>query len=285
MSKRRSFLLLSFLITASAQLSAFQWPSDPRGLAGTFALPAGDSVFKGLSFEQVETVNPFDQGRVVYKYEPDPFSPSPFTDSALLVLEHDNGFQSIYRGLPPGSVEDLPDRVSPSDYLYRGEDPLSEYCFTIRDARLGRLVNPLLLLPGLNDSVPPRLEEVLLVDSNGAEFLISPDRSVPAGVYKAFLHVEDRFSSRDDLLVMPFSVSLYNLGTLLAQRRLDSLVQRDNTIALQDGVSVEDVFNAAGYLFLGDITLNSGTASLEVVMEDFFGNESIETFSFRVLRQ
>ena len=285
MMKHRLTVFFSIQMIIFSQLSAFQWPSDPQGLSDSFSFPSEGGVFKGLSFHNSESVKPFDHGQVVYQYDPDPFSPSPLANSSLLVLEHENGFQSIYRGLPSESFATFSDSISSSDFLYRGGDALEKYFFTIRDARLGRLVNPLLLLPGLNDSVPPRLLGMLLVDSNGAEFQIFPDRSVPAGVYKAFIHVEDRFNSRDDLVVMPFSVSLYNLGTLLARRRLDSLVQRGNAIALQDGVPVDEIFNSSGYLSLGDIMLNSGTASLEVVMEDFFGNESIETFSFRVLRQ
>ena len=275
------FLLLSVSLT---YLFAFQWPSDPKSLNHTFSQPEGDEVFKGLSFDQTQSVKPFDQGKVVYRFTPDPFNPGPLIDSSLLVLEHDNGFQSIYRGLPSENVENLSPEVDPGDYLYQG-DALDEYCFTIRDARLSRLVNPLLLLPGLNDSVPPRMEEIVLVDAGGAEFLISPDRDVPAGTYKAFILARDQLGRQKEPAVMPFSISLYNLGTLLAQRRMDSLVQRENDLALQDGVPVEDIYNPHGYLYLGDITLNSGAASLEVIMEDFFGNERVETFNFRVLRQ
>ena len=69
-------------------------------------------ISKGLRFKEPESVRPFDSGKVVYRYCPDPFSALPGYQPSLLVLEHENGFQSIYEGLDSADVGDVSPFVS-----------------------------------------------------------------------------------------------------------------------------------------------------------------------------
>ncbi len=281
---KRIFLVSTFFILAVLKIFSFQWPSDPQALDKTFAQPYSGGIFYGLEFNSPREVKPFDQGKVLYRYSPDPFSPLAIRDSSLLIIEHDNGFQSLYQGLPSQDIDHLSSELYSYEIISQDTD-IGRYGFFIRDARLGRLVNPLLLLPGLNDGIPPELYRLTLMDSDGLEFPVMNEMSIPAGVYQVYARVLDRLGKSSVPEVLPFSLSLYNLGTLLAQRRMDTLVQSEQRLSLQDGVPLENLFNSLGDLYLGQITLNSGSASFELVMEDFFGNEKTVILNFNVLRQ
>ena len=278
--------VMIFLLCLAGRYSAaaFQWPSDPESLSHAFCGTDENRIYKGLQFVSPEDIKPFDRGSVIFRYTPDPFSSFSGGDSTLLVLEHENGFQSVYEGLKEEDVDQIPEKVYDRFSFLTGNAP-EEYRFAIRDARLKRLVNPLLLLPGLEDNMPPELESMDLIDGDGNQFRISRGVEIPAGVYKVYLGISDRIGTATSLQIMPYRVSLYNLGSLQAERELDTLIQAGNSLALQDGTVLGRIFSRDGQFYLGEMTLNSGVASLEIVMEDFIGNEKIEKFGFTVLRQ
>ncbi len=280
---KKSCLLILFLFMISPVISAFQWPSDPEFLTYSFCVELEYGISKGLRFEGAESVRPFDSGKVVYRYSPDPFSPLPGNQPSLLVLEHENGFQSVYKGLESADVGNVPPFVSSGQMIT--EHPFTgTYGFYIRDARLKRLVNPLLLLPGLNDVQAPDLLTLRLYSPDGDVYDIKQNVSIPAGIYGVYVQVRDRINRKNPLELMPYTISLYNLGTLEAERKLDTLVQAGDVLSLQDGVPAEDLYNDESFLYLGEMLLNSGTTSFELTMEDFFGNELSVDYGFQVLR-
>lgn len=270
-------------ICFSLPVAAFQWPSDPDRIVRSFCEAGDQRIHKGLQFGQPEFIRPFDSGDVVFRYIHDPFSPLPGGDSSLLVLQHENGFQSVYEGLSDETVKAVPARVS-QDVMIDANPDLEDYRFCIRDARLKRLVNPLLILPGLNDRLPPELLSLYILAEDGTIVQIDQGVVITAGGYDVYIHVEDRVDRKNPLVLLPYIVSLYNLGSLQAERKLDTLIQTGNQLSLQDGILLKDVYDSEGNLFLGSMVLNSGSASLEVSMEDFYGNEGSRHFSFTVVR-
>ncbi|OQY34569.1 MAG: hypothetical protein B6241_04675 [Spirochaetaceae bacterium 4572_59] len=274
---------LLILICHSLPVVAFQWPSDPDRIIKSFCEVEDQKIYRGLQFSQPELIRPFDAGDVVFRYIQDPFSPLPGGGSSLLVLQHENGFQSVYEGLSDETVKTVPSRVT-QDMMIDANPDLEEYRFCIRDARLTRLVNPLLILPGLNDRIPPELLSLHLLAEDGTLFPVVQRMVIPAGGYDVYIHVIDKVAKKNPLVLLPYMVSLYNLGSLQAERKLDTLIQRDNHLSLQDGISLKNIYDKDGNIFLGSIILNSGSASMEVAMEDFYGNKESRQFNFSVVR-
>jgi hypothetical protein len=265
------------------QLYGFQWPSDPDYVVRFFCEFQESGVSKGIRFDKPDTIKPFDSGKVVYRYLPDPFSPLPGGGPSVLVLEHENGFQSVYEGLESDQVKRIPDEVSKNSFI--STLPNQEgYLFKIRDARLQRLVNPLMLLPGLDDRRPPEMAAMHLVGEDGAVYNLSQTTEIPAGSYKVYVFVRDQVRAASSRMLMPYSVSIYNLGSLLAEKKLDAILHENAILSLQDGTPVKNMYNQEGFLNLGEMVLNSGDASLEIRMEDFFGNKQTDNFSFTVMR-
>ena len=283
---KRVFRVLLFLTALSA--SALQWPVDIDSMSSSFLEDRDGVVQTGLVFEGYDTMHPFDNGEVVYRYIPEAYGALPQGDSSLLVLSHDNGFQSIYTGITGQETRSDRSRLSAGEFLKAPAESGDEgagFCrFSIRDAKLNQIVNPLILLPVPADSRSPRLVSVILQDEDNSFELMSGEEELvlPAGNYSVYVKAED-FTNRG-VRQMPYSFSLYNLGTLLLERKLDALQQQGGDRVFQDGTSMVSVFSMPEYLLLGDIVMTSGRSIMEISMEDIHGNEGSESFDIEVHR-
>ena len=65
---------------------------------------------------------------------------------------------------------------------------------------------------------------------------------------------------------------------------LDAVIQKDRDLYFDDAVAVSSVFIKKGFLYLGDITLTSGQARLEVSLSDVQGNEKSDAYTIQVVR-
>ena len=117
--------ILFLLWTAAAQIQALQWPVQSEFLISCFLEEYEGEAFPGLVFSGYDSMRPFDYGETVFRYSPEDYSALPSTEGSMLVLEHENGFQSIYthisaaetradrNRLSAGSFSNLP-RICPS---------------------------------------------------------------------------------------------------------------------------------------------------------------------------
>jgi len=284
---RKLLLTVCFAGGILFSAGAFQWPSETESLTLTFGQREEAGMVKGLRFEHPGSVMPLDYGEVVFRHVPGPFSPLPGGDESILVLEHANGFQSVYTGLDSSSAGFGKNRLAAGDYICRpaasDEGLPGGYTFYVRDARLKRLVNPLMLLPGIADHLAPDILSIRL-EGVGGQYELTSGSEVPAGTYSVLIRSEDHVSRRNPLVMAPYLYSLYSHGTLQAERRMDALLQAEHALSLQDGTPRETLYNSEGYLNLGQLVLTSGTASLEVSVGDIQGNERTAMFTFLVVR-
>lgn len=267
-------------------LSALQWPVDIAYMKESFLDEKSGERQAGLSFESYDAMRPYDYGETVFRYIPDVYGGLPGSEDALLVLEHENGFQSIYTGITPEEVRADRSRISAGEYLKApaGGEALHSCTFYIRDAHLNQLVNPLLLLPVPRDTVKPLIESVILRDESGRYELIGPEEPVvvPVGNYQVFIRAVDETSQ--GIRQMPYSFALYNLGSLLMERQLDAVILKDNVRSFKDGASLNSIFPEKETLHLGEIILTSGRSLLEVSVFDVQGNEGTRSIELQVER-
>lgn len=204
----------------------------------------------------------------------------------MLVLEHENGFQSIYSRITPSETRQDRDRVSAGEYLKAplGEEAAFSCSFFIRDSQLNQMVNPMVLLPVPDDDLSPRIESFILRDGERSIELKgrNEDFSVPAGNYQVYIRAVD--ISDGGGRQMPYSYALYNLGSLLLEREMDAVVLQEKGRSFKDGQTLESVFSMTSYVRMGELILTSGQSILEISVTDVRGNEGHESFQLQVLR-
>ncbi|QEN07915.1 hypothetical protein EXM22_07900 [Oceanispirochaeta crateris] len=276
-------ILQLILLILCSQISALQWPVSVEYLESCFLEDYNGEPFPGLIFSGYDSMRPFDFGETIFRFTPGDYSALPPVEGSMLVLEHENGFQSIYTHISEEETRADRTRLSEGEYLKSPEDGPREghSSFYIRDALQNQLVNPLILLPGMDDFYPPVIESVILSDQE-REYILNNDLILPVGRYQVYIKGWDIHEAGRNR--SPYEFSMYNLGTLQLKRVLDAVIQKDNDLYFQDGVAVSSVFFRQGYLFLGDISLTSGQAKLEVVMSDAQGNEDSTEYTIQVIR-
>lgn len=279
-------ILISVLFSFSCVAYALQWPVDIKYMTSSFLEERSSSVQSGLVFEAYDSMRPYDYGETIFRYIPEDYSSLPGGDDSMLVLEHENGFQSIYAGISSFETRQDRNRLSAGEFLKAPSDEYSSSScyFYIRDADLNQLVNPMILLPVPDDTVSPDIESVILMDEMNSFELIGnkDDISVPVGNYTVFIKAFDK--TDNGVRQMPYSYALYNLGSLLLERELDALILRDSERVFKDGESLASVFSMTSYLRMGEIILTSGQSLLEVSVTDVHGNEGSKSFQVKVLR-
>ncbi len=267
--------------TGLCVLPALQWPVAADGISSSFLDEERGEPF--FEFENYDSMRPFDTGEVVFRYAPDSFGALSGAGEAILVLEHENGFQSIYSGIDEQELRLDRDRLSVGEFLRApGSEREPGYCrFAIRDAQLNQLVNPFILLPSVEDRTAPEVESVVLVHG-GDEYILEDGLSLKSGRYSIYVDGRDPYGK--GMFRMPYAYLLYNLGSLMLERRLDAVRQGEQGLAFKDGQAVDSVFSREGYVYLGTVHLTSGQAVLEVSLIDVQGNEDSLSYVVQVYR-
>ncbi len=280
---KNRLLVLFCLFSSLIKPSAIQWPVQYTFLASSFLENYRGSAFPGLIFSGYDSMRPYDYGEVIFRYSPEDYAALPPVGDSMLVLEHENGFQSVYTHVGSDEIRGDRDRITSGEFLKSpgGEGETASCHFYILDALQNQLVNPLILLPAIRDTKPPVIESVLLIE-NGREYELDNGVSLPVGAYRVFVRGVDNAGS--GIRQSPYAYFLYNLGVLQLERKLDAVIQKNHELAFQDGTPLETVFSKPGYLYLGDITLISGQSRLEVSLVDLAGNESTKAFDVQVYR-
>jgi hypothetical protein len=279
-------IMIAVLFSLSCVAYALQWPVDIEYMTSSFLEEKSGSVQWGLVFENYDSMRPYDYGETIFRYIPEAYGALPGDGYSMLVLEHENGFQSIYSGISSSEARQDRNRLSAGEFLKApSEEEIFSSCyFYIRDAHLNQLVNPMILLPVPDDNVMPDIESVILKDGDISIELIAVkgDISIPVGNYKVFIKAMDKTSR--GLSQMPYSYALYNLGSLLLERELDAVVLKGVERVFKDGETLESVFSMASYLNMGEIILTSGQSLLEISVTDVHGNEGSKSFQLQVIR-
>lgn len=269
------------MAVVSLTLIGWRWPVPTPQPTATFGQPDRGGLHTGIRLAGgAQPAYPVDEGEVVFVFRGDAASPrrgaAPATLGTALVAEHARGFRSVYAHLDPASVPIGSTAVFPDVPLgLAGDSGLTMnrgLLFTIIDARGSALVNPLLLLPGLDDPVPPSIDEIRLV-SDGRSRQIRTGVEVEPGTYELHTLVADRFWWNQSPPIMPYAVAAYLNGETVAEQQMDRFA----------GTAGGDrpVFDHDGLLVLGRVTIGAGRNDLEVVVRDFAGTERVVRVELR----
>jgi len=277
----RSLIKLLLLLASLWELSAFDWPLEDPRIRQQFAQPVGKDFSKGMRFQGAGMVQPIETGEVIFTREGTPFeSLIPQTEKNMVIIEHANGYRSVY-----GNFEKSPflgKRVFAGDVIGYVQSPKDGLYLSLIDIELEKTIHPLLLMPKNNDTIRPRLEEVLL-ESQEESLRLRPNASLSRG-YKVFKASLWDLSPGLDVPLLPYRVSAFLNGTVLLDITFSGLVVEGDKVVLDQDrrPSVEDLFDPQGYLILGREYLSPGENELELVIRDYFANTTTQVFPFKV---
>jgi hypothetical protein len=277
-------------------LPAFDWPLDQIVLTSTFGEHRGDHFHGGIDLGGGEQpIYPISSGELVFSYrEGEDYASLPTGLGNFLVLQHQGGIQSVYAHLAPGSLKVNRRRYERTRALgtvgSSGYSSGKHLHLTIIDTEMKTIINPLLLLPPLQDDQAPQIKEVHL--QSGQEWIRLEDgMSLYRGEGQLFATVYDL---REDVTFLwklaPYKVYLTQDGREITSFTFDSLYSApaaaqglQNLVLMNTEKHFSDVYESSWRLSLGGVNLVPGETTLSVFAADFAGNESSKEFTLTVL--
>lgn len=169
------------------ELSALDWPADTQNFLRLFGQCIGEYTFEqGLAFENTSTVRAADDGILLIaldkKYGTGAF---PSTLGNALVFLHDDGLQTVYGNLDDTVV--FRNRTTTESNAVIGRTGNSgwgnpnDLIFQVSDNQKKVYINPLLLLPSVNDKIAPQIQNIILINEQNAVFQMNGQKKYSAG--------------------------------------------------------------------------------------------------------
>jgi len=260
----RSSLAFLLIFLVGGLGSVMEWPDESGRVLSTFGAAGKRHFQRGLTFKsEGQLISSWDAGEVIWA---DPFR-------GIVVVEHQNGFRSVYLGVEP--LYNLELELGDGQWLgyARGET----WRFEIIDTKWSKLVNPILLLParsGISSSAAGTLE-VLMPDGT---FMEIRDESV-LSTGPQTIAVNGVFP--DGNFAAPTEISLYWIGERIAKLQISALRESEDGIVLETPrpLRYESVFGPNGKTWFPDIRLNEGRGELELRIEDEIGRVSVRRWN------
>lgn len=276
--RRRALGLLLALLAGPA--FAWQWPVEVPVITRTFGQDAGGYLLRGVEFGGgAQPVSPIEAGVVVVsRSEPEAGRRGvPSGLGSYLVIEHAQGFRSVYAHLEAGSLPPVGREVDVETTIGTvGESGLIDrraLRLMIIDLESGEYVNPMLLLPDLEDRFRPIVTAVF-ARSPEALIDLAGTRTLPPGRYEITAVVSDRRGPTAVPALAPFRIAMFVAGQERFSLTMDRIAVDPETTLVPGGLGHGELYGAGGELRLGTVEISGGRTELEIVAADFVGNEA-----------
>jgi len=267
----------SICILLAVPTFAWQWPVPAPEVTGTFGQDVGGYLLRGVEISGgALPVFPVERGTVVAVHNERADLPTGL--GSFVVIEHDQGFRSIYAHLAAGPLPRLGSRVDVETQIAvvgeSGQVRGRSLRLYIIDLRSGIYVNPMLLLPDLADQTRPTITNVFARNADSS-YDLGRTTALPAGTYEISAEIYDRLlPDARSPRVMPYSIRTFVGGQEGVAAIMDGIVVGPDESRLElSGATRSRIYAASGSVRLGDVTVSTGATLFEVVATDIAGNE------------
>jgi hypothetical protein len=281
---RRLTAAVTGLLVGASVLGAWQWPVSEFSIVAGFGEPRSGGVSPGvLLVSESGQIMPAEEGEVVFSLRGDGGSSViPSGLGNFLVLEHEGGFRSLYAHLDESAAPEqrrLTARQPLGTVGETGFSPGNALRFRVIDVKRSAYVNPMVLLPELEDEAAPRIEDVVL---SRAGRRIWPTGGAPVGTGSAALSARiydppARGPYRGDAPAHSMMVFLNGQETF--SLALETLSMQAGRLVISPDHPTDELYGANLRVRLGTVELSPGENLLEIIARDVAGNEQITTLS------
>ena len=285
--KRLFFFTLSAAIFFT-ELSALEWPADTQTFLRLFGQRIGENTFEqGLTFQDVTTVRAADEGSLLIaldkKYGTGAF---PSTLGNALIFVHDDGLQTVYGNLDDTAL--FHSRITTESNAVIGKTGNSGWgkqnnlIFQVSDNQKKVYINPLLLLPSVNDKIAPQIQNIILINEQNTAFQMNGSKNVWQGSYELYADIFDT-DAQGGHSFSPFRITIFVNGTNIRTLPFETITQKDAESYLGNTAFTDKLlYRRKNELYLGEIILNRGKSDILITARDITGNEKSEQFTIQV---
>ncbi|MEW5815510.1 MAG: M23 family metallopeptidase [Spirochaetota bacterium] len=291
---KRNVLLISFLIIQIQLISriclAYEWPVEKIMLTATFGESRKDHFHSGIDIGGGEQeVHPIAEGEIVFFHEEgEDFSGIPTGLGSFIVVEHEGGIKSLYGHLKQQTIPVSMTQVGIKDVIGVIGDTGGSYGphlhLEIIDKEFGQDVNPLLLLPPIQDKNKP-VVRTLSFEKDGSIIPVTSPVVINPGTAELKASIFDLSADVPFYCPMaPFSISVFINGETTFNVVFEALRALDGNIILiqSNNLTFSDFYESDWDVKLGKIDLHPGESRLEIAVKDYAGNTTNRQFLIKV---
>ncbi|MCL2295212.1 MAG: M23 family metallopeptidase [Spirochaetes bacterium] len=289
---KKIFLICFFLNTAF--LFSMQWPVENPVVKANFGEKRGNSFNTGIS---ITSANPnvfaVGDGEVIfYQKENNHFSALPSGLGNFIVIEHDI-FRTVYSHLDHNFAGKKKVNVTAGEVIGQIGDSgssIGRYLhIEFADMEFGKLINPLILFPGIADNTRPVIREVFIKrhQAGGTEeyTVLRNNEEIEAGKYYLSAIIYDINRGINYYRqVAPYSIRVNINEEEALSIVYNSIKKSGNYLVLtSNNKSVREFYieNGSWKINLGQFDFQPGAIRIEIFASDFMGNET--TREFRII--
>ena len=270
------------------ELYALDWPADTQNFLRLFGQRIGDNTFEqGITFENTSAVRAADDGILLIaldkKYGTGFF---PSTLGNALVFLHDDGLQTVYGNLDDTAI--FRSRVTTEANAVIGRTGNSgwgnpnDLIFQVSDSQKKVYINPLLLLPSVNDKIAPQIQNIILVNEQNTAFQMNEQKTVRQGSYELYADISDT-TAQGDPNFSPFRITIFVNGTNIRTIPFETIMQKNGDSYLGNTAFTDALlYRRRDEFYLGNVILTRGKSDILITARDITGNEKSERFTIQV---
>lgn len=267
---------------------ALEWPTEQPVFQRLFGQRIHTTTFEhGLIFEQPHMVRSADSGMLLMRMEKKHgMRYFPSTLGNALIFSHEDGLQTVYGNLD--STGFLQNRLTVETGSPIGKTGNSGWgtagslIFQVIDLQNQAYINPQLLLPAVEDTIKPQMQNVFLVSESQQRIPLNGQKTIRKGSYDLYADVWDTMQNTKQPL-NTFRISVFINGANIRTLPFETITQKNGSAylgatALTDSLLLQQ----SEELYLGKIILNRGKSDIMITARDITGNEKSEVFSVYV---
>jgi hypothetical protein len=253
------------------------WPSPSTQVIHNFGWNDGGRPRLGSSFAADGTLQAAETGELLFvRRETDFASRLPAPLGTWIALDHGDGLISIYSRFDDRGITQIPDNIRKNTPLgnagISGWANQGGFYFSLFDRKERRWVNPSMIITPFEDTTEPVIHSVALKNAEGQIIDPALNRNLRQGRYTVSVYATDA-QSRTTILAPHRIVCSVN-GTEIGTLNFETYSARDGVLLVyRNGlVPVKQVYAPYPAFDVGEVWLNRGQATLEIIAQDIAGN-------------
>jgi hypothetical protein len=269
--------ITAFIVLCAASSAAMDWPSPNAVMARNFGWNDRGRPVLGTVFESEGPVLAAESGEVIFSRNRNDSAcrlPSPL--GAWTAVDHGDGLISVYSRCEDGAARP-PLRVQRQSPVAAagasGWSVKKGFYFILYDRRERRWVNPSMIITPFQDTRPPQIISVDLRNAQGAPVSRLQAR-IGQGRYTISVNASDTMLGANESPLAPHRIVCSVNGTETGSLYFETISARDGSLMVyRNGlVPAKQVYAPFPGFEAGEVFLNRGQASIEVIVQDIAGN-------------
>lgn len=288
---KRLKIINIFLILAALSLNlfAFEWPVNDikvDSYSSYFGQNRGELISSSLCFSEPGEIKAVEDGYIlaIINENNDDSDFFPSTLGTAVILSHGDNLLSVYGNMDAETItlNDINEKTVDSGTILGQsgssgwQNEKSHLEFQIIDTKDQSAINPMVLMPRLEESLPLTLTGIFIENKNHEFFDITLYKTYPSGLYRIY--------QKRNPIAVPYKTSISINGIVLDQLSYDTIIQENKKICIagKKKYTNKDVYPNEELHLLGESMFTPGKATLGLSEVDILGNRKQITYNITV---